>query len=169
MLRWNHLWLNEGFATFFSVYGNQAIYEKSFVWQLFYSTRSFSMDVDVDLKLYEKQTVPTVESIKKASEARFDFSQYPRGACMLAMVRSMLGEEIFLSTITNYLKNNLYSSTVSRDLFDQFLDPVARKAGVLPEGTNFRGFMEPWTNRSGYPVLSIVRNESDNTVRNITS
>ena len=41
------------------------------------------MEVDVDLKLYEKQTVPSVESIKKAEEARFDFSQYPRGACNL--------------------------------------------------------------------------------------
>ena len=124
------------------------------------------MKIDIDLKLYENQTVPAVESIKKASDARFDFSQYPRGACMLAMVRSMLGEEIFLSTITSYLKNNSYSSTVSRDLFDQFLDPAARKAGVLPEGTNFRGFMESWTNRSGYPVVYLARNESDNTVRN---
>ena len=127
------------------------------------------MEVDVDLKLYEKQTVPSVESIKKVNEARFDFSQYPRGACMLAMVRSMLGEKIFLATITRYLKKNAYSSTVSRDLFDQFLDPavpLAMGARGDKERIDFRAFMEPWTNRSGYPIVYLVRNESDNTVRN---
>ena len=120
------------------------------------------MEVDVDLKLYQEQTVPSVESIKKAGEARFDFSQYPRGACMLAMLRSMLGEKILLETITRYLKKNAYSSTVSRDLFDQFQDPADK------EIIDFRAFMEPWTNRSGYPIVYLVRNESDNTVRNDT-
>lgn len=123
------------------------------------------MDQDVDIKLNELQTQQTVELIKKWRDVRWDFSQYPRGACMLAMVRSMLGENLFLSTITNYIRNNSYSSAVSRDLFDQFLDPAARGTGVMPEGKTFSSFMESWTNRSGYPVLYLVRNYSDNTVR----
>ena len=81
----------------------------------------------------------------------------------------MLREKIFLVTITRYLKDNAFSSTVSRDLFDQFLDsavPLGRVARGDKERIDFRAFMEPWTNRSGYPIVYLVRNESDNTVRN---
>ena len=121
---------------------------------------------DIDYRLFEKQTVPKEEKIKVPSEAEgiFDWNEYERGACMLAMVRSMLGEKMFLSRVTTYLKKKSYSSVVSRDLFAQCYDPLKHEIPV----EKFQDFMEPWTNRSGYPVVYLVRNETDNTVRYTT-
>ena len=126
---------------------------------------------DIDYRLFEKQTVPKVEKIKIPSEAEgiFDWNEYERGACMLAMVRSMLGEKTFLSRVTKYLKKKSYSSAVSRDLFAQCYDPLKHEIEGFSHSTipleKFQDFMEPWTNRSGYPVVYLVRNETDNTVR----
>ena len=170
--RWNHLWLNEGFATFFESYGTQAVYDKSFVWQFFYvEKRIEAMDHDVDHRLFESQTVPKVDEIRKPYEAEAAFTsswiQYERGACMLAMVRSILGEKTFLSTVTKYLKDHSYSSTVSRNLFANLFNPAKDEIQAIShlsiQMENFHDFMEPWTNRSGFPVVYLARNE--NTVR----
>ena len=86
---------------------------------------------------------------------------------MLAMLRSMLGEKTFLSTVTKYLKDHSYSSTVSRNLFANFFNPAKDEIQAISHSSsqleNFYDFMEPWTNRSGFPVVYLARNE--NTVR----
>ena len=55
------------------------------------------MDHDVNHRLFLSQTVPKEDTIREPNEAEAAFSsswiQYERGACMLAMVRSMLGEK----------------------------------------------------------------------------
>ena len=35
--RWNHIWLNEGFASYFEYIGMEAVYDKEFVWQMFFT------------------------------------------------------------------------------------------------------------------------------------
>ena len=115
--------------------------------------------------------MPKEDTIREPNEAEAAFSsswiQYERGACMLAMVRSMLGEKTFLSTVTKYLKNKSYSCAVSRNLFDEFFDPAKDEIEAVSHSSiqleNFYDFMEPWTNRSGFPVVYLARNE--NTVR----
>ena len=89
--------------------------------------------------------------------------RYQRGACMMAMLRSMLGDEFLLPSITSYLTNYSFSNVVTRDLFE-FLDKPAKKLGVVPVDSHLMDFMEPWVNRSGYPVVYIVRNMTSNTV-----
>ena len=129
------------------------------------------MDHDVNHRLFLSQTVPKEDTIREPNEAEAAFSsswiQYERGACMLAMLRSMLGEKTFLSTVTKYLKNNSYSCAVSRNLFDEFFDPAKDEIEAVSHSSiqleNFHDFMEPWTNRSGFPVVYLARNE--NTVR----
>ena len=83
---------------------------------------------------------------------------------MLAMVRSILGEKTFLSTVTKYLKNHSYSSIVSRNLFAELFDPAKDEIEAISQSStqleNFYDFMEPWTNRSGFPVVYLARTEN---------
>ena len=163
--------MNEGLTTFFQWYGMEAVREKSFVWQKFYEdTRRGALKNDwipKDNQSSNSPLVPTAEWIKTDEEALSMFipmwMRYDRGACMMAMLRSMLGDEILLPSITSYLTTYSFTNVVTRDLFE-FLDKPAKKLGVVPVDSHLMDFMEPWVNRSGYPVVYIVRNKTSNTV-----
>ena len=86
---------------------------------------------------------------------------------MIVMLRSMLGDKVLLSSITSFLTTFSYSTVVTRNLFN-ILDKPAKKLGVVPFDSHLQDFMEPWVNRSGYPVVYLVRNMTNNTVWNLT-
>ena len=85
---------------------------------------------------------------------------------MMAMLRSILGDGVLLASITSYLTTYSYSTVVTRDLFE-FLDKPAKELGAVPVDSHLKDFMEPWVNRSGYPVVYLVRNRTNNTVWNL--
>ena len=116
------------------------------------------------------QTLPK-QSIMSAGEAEEMFRDeiYERGACLLAMVKSILGEKIFLSTMTEYLEKYSYSSIESREVFDLWAKHAYTKLKTINESnddpkTTFYNFIETWTNRSGFPVVYLLRNVTSNTV-----
>ena len=87
----------------------------------------------------------------------------------MAMVRSILGEKIFLSTMTEYLEKYSYSSIESREVFDLWAQHAYTKLNTIDDAnddpkTTFYNFIEPWTNRSGFPVVYLLRNVTSNTV-----
>ena len=149
----------------------EAVREKSFVWQKFYEAkRKGAMNEDWGESEVTSPLVPTAEWIKTETEAHSMFApmwiRYHRGACMMAMLRSMLGDEVLLSSIKAYLTSYSYSTVVTRNLFE-FLDKPAKKLGAVPVDSHIRDFMEPWVNRSGYPVMYLARNMTSNTVWNM--
>ena len=156
----------------------EALREKSFVWQKFYTNvRRGALSIDwlhkdseglpEDFEPRSLPMVPTAEWIKTETEALAimlpTWVRFQRGACIMAMLRSMLSDEFLLPSITSYLTTYSYSSVVTRDLFE-FLDKPAKKLGAIPFDSHLRDFMEPWVNRSGYPIVYLVRNTTSNTV-----
>ena len=65
-------------------------------------------------------------------------------------------DKAFFQSINDYLSENAFSSTVSRDLWKHFEAP-ARKTGVF-EATNttVQDTMEVWVNNSGFPEVNVV-------------
>ena len=103
----DHIWLNEGFATYLSNIGCEAIYDRSFVWPFFYYFyQRGTMIMDVGAKLKEKTTVPSTSDILTYKDVQQIFIHYwrvlNRGASMLHMLRSMLGDKAVFPSITSY-------------------------------------------------------------------
>ena len=94
--------------------------------------------------------------------------RYKRGACMMAMLRSMLGNEVLLQSITSYLTTYAHSTVITSDLFN-VLEKPAKKLGVVPANSRLWDFMEPWITRPGFPVVYLSRNMADNSVWNMAT
>ena len=94
--RWNHLWLNEGFASYFEYIGAEAVYDKDFVWQMyFYKNLGDALNRDILPRLKMNATVPESKTTQTNDEIEslFGWRIYQRGACMIHMLRSMLHQE----------------------------------------------------------------------------
>ena len=61
-------------------------------------------------------------------------------------IRSILGEETFLSSIRTYVKKSSYTNTFSKDLF-AIIETEAKNAGVLDNSVSLQEFMDPWLTR----------------------
>ena len=74
IFRWDHIWLNEGFANYFEYFGLESIYDQAFVWsQQFHNNRKSAMSEDFDIGLKAKATVPKTRDIRTYKEIRMMF------------------------------------------------------------------------------------------------
>lgn len=141
---WDDIWLNEGFATFMSYKIINRLHPEWNMWSEFLMRFGFdAMRID-ELK----STHPVEVKMKNASEMNevFDFISYGKGASVLRMLESFLGEEAFRSGIRRYIKRFSYSNAASNDLWNE-LEKASRQP-VLD-------MMEHWTKRSGIPLVSV--------------
>lgn len=73
------------------------------------------------------------------------------------MMNSFLGEDVFRSGVSNYLKKFSYSNSEQDDLWAS-LTAAAEGRQVLPAGgVTVKDIMDTWTLQSGYPVIKVQR------------
>jgi len=94
------------------------------IWEKFYpqiQAEAFNGDII-------PHTHPVEIECKAAKEIDeiFDHISYSKGASLLKMLNDFIGEEYFKKAICLYLKQHLYSNTVSNDLWKVF-DKVTGK------------------------------------------
>ncbi|KAH8091342.1 peptidase family M1-domain-containing protein [Cristinia sonorae] len=84
----------------------------------------------------------------------FDSLSYSKGASVLRMLSTHVGEDKFLQGVSKYLQDHRYGSTVSKDLWDSLAAIVGHDISAL---------MDSWVTRVGFPVINV--SEKDGVVQ----
>ncbi|QUC19046.1 uncharacterized protein UV8b_03287 [Ustilaginoidea virens] len=150
---WEGLWLNEGFATWTSWYSANVFYPEWKVWEN-YVTDNLQSALSLDSL---RSSHPIEVPVKRADEINqiFDAISYSKGSCVLRMVSTYLGEDVFLEGVRQYLKKHAYGNTQTGDLWAS-LSAVS--------GKPVEDVMRAWTKEVGYPVLTVTENDADSTI-----
>lgn len=135
---WAHLWLNEGFASYF-----QALW-----------TEESKGDDEFRYDMYGKakrarrggKKRPIVDRAYPSPGSMFDARAYPKGAWVLHMMRKRLGDETFWKVINRYGTDNRMKPVETDDL---------RRAVEKVTGQTFERFFYEWTERPGHPEVTV--------------
>lgn len=87
----------------------------------------------------------------------FDPISYSKGASIIRMMQSFLGEETFKEALKNYLKYFQYKNAVHDDLWNVMTE-FGHKYNTLPADLTVKEIMDTWTIQAGYPILTVSRN-----------
>jgi aminopeptidase N len=79
------------------------------------------------------------------------------GASLIRMMNHFLGEETLKRGLTNYLQVYKFRSARQDDLWDQ-LTSQAHQDVSLPAHMTVKEIMDTWTLQTGYPVVTVTRN-----------
>ena len=135
---WSQLWLNEGFATYYThLYEQQKNGRDAMLYGLYRDARGV-------LKSTDDKPI-TWRGYEDAWE-QFDYRAYPKGAWVLHMLRSQLGDELFRKSIRTYLERHRGQVVVTRDLME-----------VIEElsGRSWERYFDQWVHHGGEPELKV--------------
>lgn len=136
---WSHLWLNEGFATYYSLlFDKEKMGEDYFKFRLFQNAENICRN--------SKDEIPIVFKAYNKPIEQFSFRAYPKGAWVLHMLRSNLGEGMFRQAIKNYLAKNKFTSAVTENLATEF-ESIS--------GRSLDRFFDQWVYLAGTPEFNV--------------
>ncbi|KAI5641071.1 peptidase family m1 domain-containing protein [Phthorimaea operculella] len=158
---WSDLWLNEGFATFVASIGMDAV-EPS--WQSGESNAVEGILIVLNLDALESShpVSAPLENPKRINEI-FDEISYRKGSTLIRMMMMFLGEDVFRRALSSYLKKYSYSNAEQDDLWAE-LTATSLEYGGLTKNVSVKTVMDTWTKRTGYPLLTVIRDYSDTTL-----
>jgi aminopeptidase N len=135
---WGHLWLNEGFATFFRYLYVEHSRGKD----------AYAQEIDGAMQGYFRESRqykrPIVTNLYPDPGAMFDAHTYQKGAVILHTLRRALGNQAFFSGLRHYLTRNRHTPVDTHDLCRAMTDAT---------GVNLEPFFEQWVYKPGHPVL----------------
>ncbi|MDP2585731.1 MAG: M1 family metallopeptidase, partial [Candidatus Levybacteria bacterium] len=146
---WTHLWLNEGFATYIGYLAVDSIFPLWKIWtQFVYTDHAEALSLDglknthaVEIEVHHPGEISEI----------FDTISYEKGASIIRMLASYLGEKVFQKGLQMYLKKHQYSNATTADLWVA-LEKVS--------GKKVKKIMENWTGKPGYPLVNISEKNS---------
>ena len=138
---WADLWLSEGFATYFAGVFLQR-FEGEDVFQAYMknaATNVFTYEKKSRTPIFDRDTVVLLDLLNA--------NNYQKGAWVLHMLRSSLGDEVFFRGIKNYYESHKNSVASTEDL---------RAALEKVSGKNLRPFFTRWVYESGHPQYELT-------------
>lgn len=136
-----HLWLSEGFATYFT----------DIYWQHKYGDEAFKKRLqkerDEVIEFVKTNDHPVVDSLSPYMDL-LNANSYQKGAWVLHLLRNEVGDPVFHKIIQTYYQKYKGSNADTRDF-----EAVAEKVS----GKNLKWFFDQWLYRPGVPELFIER------------
>ncbi len=137
---WSHLWLSEGFATYFTDLYAEYQYGKS--------------KLDEKLQEERRQVIGFSQSTKTAviDSSRTNLMEllnpnsYQKGAWILHMLRRKVGDKNFWKAIQQYYQKYKFSNATSEDLKVEF---------EAVSGINLNQFFKQWLTQYGQPKIKL--------------
>ncbi len=141
---WSHGWLNESFATYLEM-----------LWDEHHQGIDHYRQGQVEnteLYLGERYRRPIVTNVFNEPIDLFDRHLYEKGSVVLAMLRSLLGDDQFFRSLQRYVRENQERSVITQDL----------AAAIAAEtGRNLDWFFDQWVYKPGHPCLRVSWNYDD--------
>jgi len=135
---WSHLWLNEGFATYYTELYEEAAFDTDHLRYNMWNKRNSILN--------NKDEKPMVWRGYTNPWDQFDYRAYPKGSWVLHMLRSQLGPDLYRRCVTTYLKRNADNVAVTEDLNRVFSEL---------SGRDFDRFFDQWVYHGGEPAFKI--------------
>jgi aminopeptidase N len=144
---WSDLWLSEGFATYFAGLFLQR-YESEEAFQA-YMTNAAAQVFEYEKKNRTPIFDPDTEDLMNLLNA----NNYQKGAWVLHMLRSKLGDEVFFRAIRNYYL--AHASTATGAAPGTATTEDLRAALEKASGRNLRPFFTRWIYETGHPQYEL--------------
>ena len=136
---WSHVWLSEGFATYFSE-----------LWvERFSGDSAFRADMgrlrEQIVKAPEVASRPVIDTAQTDLMALLNTNSYQKGGWTLHMLRALVGDSAFYRGIRSYYLANRHSTALTDDL---------RRAVEGSSGRSLGWFFDQWLRRPGYAEVT---------------
>jgi len=138
-LDWHHVWLSEGFATYFTNLYNEFAYGPE------RRAKDMAKQRNDVAAFHRKTPLPVV--FAALPEDLLDIlstNSYQKGSWVLHMLRRQIGDEAFWRGIRQYYKEYQQSNAVTADL---------QRVMEQASGQNLANFFKQWLYTPGHPVL----------------
>lgn len=139
--KWSHLWLSEGFATYFgSLFFEHADGVEDFRERM-RSSRARVLASEV------VQSTPVIDEEETNLYALLNDNNYPKGGWVLHMLRRRMGDEAFFRGVRRFYAEYEHGTALTDD-FRASMEGVA--------GESLEAFFDQWLNNPGFPVLDVT-------------
>jgi aminopeptidase N len=137
---WPHLWLSEGFATYFAALWTRAARGDSAFRVQMAGVRNAVLS---DTMAVPKR--PVIDTIETNLLALLNRNSYEKGGFVLHMLRGQVGERAFFDAIRSYYAKHRHATAVTDDV-------RAEMEGASKQSLGW--FFDQWLRRAGYPEVT---------------
>ena len=138
---WPHLWLSEGFATYFAALWAQKAHGDSAFHAELTKIRAHILD--------DSLVVPTHAVIDTTETNLFHLlnaNSYEKGGFVLHMLRGEVGDSAFFQGVRAYYRQHKHGTALTSDLQTALEAASSRRLG---------SFFDQWLNRPGFPEIDV--------------
>jgi aminopeptidase N len=136
---WPHLWLSEGFATYFAALWTRAARGDSAFRSDMANIRRTVLNDSGPVTHH-----PVIDTVETNLMALLNANSYQKGGFVLHMLRQQIGEGAFFSALREYYRKNRHSTALTDDLQSEMEQTSKQQLGW---------FFDQWLRKPGYPTV----------------